>query len=227
MMQSWRRLLFMHWPIPFDQLRPLVPAELELEQFDGSAWIGMTPFLVTGLRPRGLPRIPSIRSLSEFPELNLRTYVRAGGRSGIYFFSLDAASTMAVLGARAAYRLPYHTADMSMEERDGWIEFRSARQRASAELDIRYRGSGEIFQAAEGTFEQFVIERYALFTITGGGDMWRAEIHHAPWLLQSAEAVIERNTVPQAHGIQLPDREPVLHFAARQDTLIWLPKSVG
>lgn len=223
MFQSWQQLLFMHWPLPYAQLRLLVPPQLELEQFGGSAWIGMTPFLLTGLRPRGLPGTPAIPFISEFPELNLRTYVRAGGRSGIFFFSLDAASTLAVMGARAAYRLPYFPSDMSLDERDGWIDFRSRRRSAGAELDVRYRAAGQLFHATERTFEHFATERYALFTVSGDGQVSRGDIHHAPWALQTAEAELTLNTVPSAHGITLPAREPVVHFAARQDTLIWWP----
>lgn len=221
MFQSWRELLFAHWPVPFQALRPLVPPELVLEQFDGSAWIGLIPFRVTGLRPRLLPPLPGF---SQFPEMNLRTYVRVGSRPGIFFFSLDAASTLAVLAARLGYRLPYFRADMRVHSRDGWVHYGSRRYRGGAEFAGRFRPVGEVFHAQAGTLEHFLIERYALYAIVGNGRILRGDIHHRPWPIQPAEAVIERNTVPAAHGISLPARAPLLHYAARQDTLVWPPK---
>ncbi|MBW3534703.1 MAG: DUF2071 domain-containing protein [Gemmatimonadetes bacterium] len=222
MYQSWRRLLFAHWPLPHDRLRAAVPGELTLDTFDGSAWLGLTPFRVTDLRPRGVPAIPVG---SDFPELNLRTYVRVGDRPGVYFFSLDAGSRLGVMGARALYHLPYHAADMSQEERAGWIHYRSERSDgASAVFQGRYRPTGPAAAPAAGTLEHFLTERYALYTVLGDGAVLRADIHHRPWPLQTAEAVIERNTVPEAEGLELPERAPLLHFAERQDTLVWAPE---
>lgn len=107
MFQCWRDLLFAHWPVPAESLRRLVPAGLTLQEFEGRAWVGVTPFLLTGLRPRALPAIPG---LSRFPEINVRTYVTAQDRPGVFFFSLDAGSTLAVIAARALYSLPYFRA---------------------------------------------------------------------------------------------------------------------
>jgi uncharacterized protein YqjF (DUF2071 family) len=221
MFQSWRELLFAHWPLPPERIRALVPEPLLLEEFDGRAWIGITPFLLTDLRARGLPAIPGV---SEFPELNLRTYVRFGDKPGIFFFSLDAASGAAVIAARAFYRLPYHRAEMSIAHRDGWIEYLSRRSEGDAEFIGRYRAVGESFHAPPGTLEYFLTERYALYTVLRNGDVLRGEIHHSPWTLQNAEAKLDRNTLAAASGITLPDRPPLLHFSARQDTLIWAPE---
>lgn len=224
MFQSWRELLFAHWPVPTEELRPLVPPQLVLEEFDGSAWVGLTPFFLAQLRPRYLPPLPGA---SSFPEMNLRTYVRVGDRPGIYFFSLDAASRLAVAGARALYRLPYYHAEMSIAHAGGWIHYRSRRREGEpAEFIGRYRPTGAIFNARPGTLDYFLIERYALYVVLRNGKILRGDIHHAPWPLQPAEAEIERNTVASARGITLPDREPLLHFAARQDTLVWPPRLV-
>jgi uncharacterized protein YqjF (DUF2071 family) len=233
--QSWRELLFAHWPLPREALRPLVPPQLTLEEYDDAAWIGQTPFRLTGLRPRLLPPLPGA---STFPELNLRTYVRVGDRPGIFFFSLDAASRLAVLGARTLYRLPYFHAKMRIESRAGWIHYRSRRiddganagagadPGPGAEFIARYRPDGPVFNAAPGSIEHFLTERYALYVVLRDGKILRGDIHHRPWPLQRAEAEIERDTVPAAHGITLPDRPPLLHFSARQDTLIWPPRLV-
>ncbi|MEX2572592.1 MAG: DUF2071 domain-containing protein [Gemmatimonadota bacterium] len=222
MFQSWRQLLFAHWPVPADALRPLVPRELVLEEFEGSAWVGLTPFRLTGLHARFLPPVPG---LSEFPEMNLRTYVRFKGKPGIHFFSLDAGSRLAVLGARIGYRLPYYTADMHVEAgTDGWVRYRSRRQDATgAEFMARYRPEGDVFQAEAGSLEHFLSERYALYSVLRNGTILRGEIHHRPWPLQRAEAIVETNSVASAHRISLPDGPPLLHYSERQDTLVWPP----
>lgn len=224
MFQSWRRLLFAHWPLPPARLRPLVPDALELETFDGRACVGLTPFHLHGLRPRFLPALPGP---SNFPEMNLRTYVRVGDRPGIFFFTLEAGSSLAVAAARAFYRLPYHRADMETGEENGWVRYRSRRRDGSAAFEGRYRPSGPVSHAGEGTIEHFLTERYALYAVLRNGGLLRGDIHHRPWPLQPAEADIEVNTVAAAHGIELPDREPLLHYSERQDTLVWPPKPVA
>jgi uncharacterized protein len=221
MFQTWRRLLFAHWRVPFDALRPLVPRQLELEEYDGSAWVGLTPFLLTDLRPRYLPALPRV---SDFPEMNLRTYVRRGDRPGIFFFSLDAGSRLAVAAARAMYRLPYFHASMTIDQEGDWIRYASRRETpGAAEFVARYRPTGASFQPALGSLEHFLIERYALYAVLRNGHVLRGDIHHEPWRVRAAEAVIERNTVPAEHGIPLPDEPPLLHYSARQDALIWPP----
>lgn len=224
MFQSWRELLFAHWPVPAKELRPVVPGELALEEFGGSAWVGLTPFRLTGLRPRFAPPAPG---LSTFPELNLRTYVRVGDRPGIYFFSLDAASRLAVLGARTLYRLPYHHAEMRIREEDGWIAYRTGRVDGEAGFTARYRATGPTFRAEPGTLPYFLTERYAFYVVLGNGRVLRGDIHHLPWILQLAEAVIETNTIAKAAGIALPDQPPIVHYSHRQDTLIWPPIAVA
>lgn len=222
--QSWRHLLFAHWPIPRETLRSLVPPQLTLEEYDGTPWLGLTPFLLADFRPRLLPPLPG---LSTFPELNLRTYVRTGDKPGVFFFSLDAASRLAVLGARTLYRLPYHHARMRIRLRDGWFQFQSRRDDdTSATFTARYRPIGPTFNAAPGSLEHFLTERYALYVVLKNGQLLRGDIHHRPWPLQPAEATFERNTIPAAHAITLPDLPPLLHFATRQDTLTWPPKLV-
>lgn len=223
--QSWRRLLFAHWPVPVDRVRPLVPSPLTVEEFDGRAWLGLTPFRVVGLRLHGLPPIPGT---ADFLEMNLRTYVRFRGRPGVFFFSLDAASRAAVLGARLLYRLPYRLARMSAAGGGtGWIRYRSRRtDDPPAEFRARYRPTGASFRAEPGTLEHFLIERYALYSVLGSGAVLRADIHHRPWDLRPAAAEVERNTVPEAHGLPVSGPPPLLHYAERQDTLVWLPSLV-
>jgi uncharacterized protein YqjF (DUF2071 family) len=222
--QTWDDLLFAHWPVPEAELRPLVPDALELEKRDGSAWLGVVPFSLTGLRLRGTLPLPVV---SEFLELNVRTYVTFGGKPGIWFFSLDASSGLAVEAARRIYRLPYFRARMSLERRGGWIEYASSRSEAAARPFVwegRYRPDGEASPPDEGSLEHFLTERYCLYVVDGG-DVLRAEIHHVPWPLQPALAEIELNTMAPG-GIELED-EPLLHYSARQDAVIWPLERVG
>ena len=198
MFQSWRDVLFAHWRVPFERLRPLVPGSLVVEEFDGSGWVGLVPFRIVDLHPRLVPPLPG---LSDFPEMNLRTYVRVGDKPGVYFFSLDAASTAAVLAARVGYRLPYFRADMKVASLDGWVEYRSRRRCGQAEFIGRYAPLGEARTAEPGTLEHFLVERYALYAPAAGGLVLRGDIHHRPWPLQPAQAVIDVNSVLSAHGI--------------------------
>jgi hypothetical protein len=222
--QTWRSLLFAHWPVPEAALRPAVPAELPIDTFAGSAWLGITPFAVSGARPHGTPPVPA---LSGFLETNVRTYTTVGGRPGIWFLSLDAASALAVLGARRTYRLPYFHAAMRATRHGGRIEYRTARADPAAALALTYGPAGEAFTAAPGTLEHFLTERYCLYALDARHRMLRADIHHPPWPLQPAEARIAHNTMTAPYGIALPDRDPLVHYAARQDVVIWPLRAVG
>jgi uncharacterized protein YqjF (DUF2071 family) len=217
--QTWRDLLFAHWPVPVDLLRNVVPPALPIDAWEGVGWIAVTPFEVTGLRLRGTLPPPVV---SRFAETNVRTYTTVDGKPGIYFLSLDAASALAVAGARAAYRLPYFRARMAVERSDGEIRYRSARVGSTALLRARYRPTGAAFQARPGTLEHFLIERYCLYTVDGDR-IRRADIHHPPWDLQPAQAEFAENTMAAAAGVSLGAREPLLHYAPRQDVVIWPP----
>lgn len=217
MAQTWHDLLFAHWPIPVEVMRPLVPSQVELDTFDRQAWVGVVPFWMSGVRARGLPAIPG---LSRFPELNVRTYVTLGEKPGVYFFSLDAASLPAVRAARALYHLPYFHAQMRSEIVSEQIVYRSVRHDAKAEFRGRYGPCAPVQFGAPGTIEHWLTERYCLYTVHRG-EVYRGEIHHQPWLLQDAQAEIEVNSMATAADIALPDSRPLLHFSRRLDVLIW------
>jgi uncharacterized protein YqjF (DUF2071 family) len=224
MAQTWENLLFAHWPVPAAAVREHVPMELSIDEYDGSAWVGVTPFRLSGLRLRAAPPAPF---LSSFLELNARTYVTYEDKPGIWFFSLDASSRLAVESARRGYRLPYFTARMSALRWDGVIRYsseRTSRRARPAALSARYGPDGRVFDAAPGSLEHFLTERYCLYT-TDGGRVFRGEIHHKPWPLQAASGEFERNTMPPP-GIEI-DAEPLLHFAGRQDVVIWSLDAVG
>ena len=218
--QTWEDLLFAHWPVDADALRRLLPDAVRLQTHDGVAWLGITPFRISGLRLRGTLPLPRV---SGFLELNVRTYVTAGGKPGIWFFSLDASSRLAVEVARRTYKLPYFPARIDVDRRDGWIEFDSARvgnHEGPHVFSARYRPAGDEFHAAPGSLEEFLAERYCLYALDERGRLHRAEIHHSPWPLQPAEATIELNTMAP-EGLALPDERRLLHFARVQDVVIW------
>jgi uncharacterized protein YqjF (DUF2071 family) len=226
MAQSWHDLLFTHWPVDAAVLRPLLPPQLQIDTFEGQAWIAVVPFRMTGVRLRGTPTVPW---LSAFPELNVRTYVTFGEKPGVWFFSLDAGNSLAVAIARAWFHLPYFRARMTCEERKGWIHYESERTHRGVPVGLlkgQYRPGGKVLSPRFGTLEHFLTERYCLYTNDGRGQIIRAEIHHRPWPLQLAEAEFTGDTMAEASGIVLPARKPLLHFAKRQDVVVWRPERV-
>jgi uncharacterized protein YqjF (DUF2071 family) len=214
MAQTWEDLLFAHWRAPAEALAALLPDGLELDLYEDEAWIAIVPFRLTTLRLHGLPPLPYV---SSFLELNARTYVTAGGKPGVWFFSLDASSELAVLAARYSYKLPYHRADMNADWRGGWLSFES--RRGSEAFDGRYRPDGDELEPDPRSLAHFLTERYCLYTVDAGR-LKRGEIHHPPWPLRPAIAEIEENSMPPP-GVEPADEDPLLHFSARQDVLIW------
>jgi hypothetical protein len=220
MFQSWQKLLFAHWPLEPAALRRLIPAQLEIDTRDDSAWIGITPFLMRDLRPRGVPPLPLV---SDFLELNVRTYVRHEDRPGVWFFTLETDSRVAAAAARFMYSLPYHVAEMTARVQDGWVDYRSAR--AAGEVAARYRGLGPATPAQPGTLAHFLTERYALYS-RRSSRLYRGEIHHAPWSLQDAEGEVTLLSLVEGLGLPLPAGAPLLHYSERQDTFVWAPHRI-
>ena len=226
MTQRWNDLLFAHWPIPTAAIAPLIPDGLQVDTFQGSAWIGVVPFWMDRIKLRGLPPLPFVGSL---PELNLRTYVRdrRTGTPGVFFLSLDANNLLVVGVARTMYSLPYYWAEMKMQQRsERDFVFYSRRRWTRSEIifKARYRGLGPNRNLAEsrgGSLEYFLTERYCFFTRSQTGEPMRANIHHVPWPLEDAEAEIERNDLAATIGIRLPDEQPVLHYSRRLAVYVW------
>ena len=227
MTQSWHDLLFAHWPIDAEMLRRQMPSGLPVDHFEGHAWLGIVPFHMTNVAPRGVPSLPMI---SAFPELNVRTYVTLGGKPGVYFFSLDAASKAAVAAARTLFGLPYHAASMDVAVVGDSIRYDSRREGSDdppAEFIARYAPSGPASIPQPGTLDYFLTERYCLYTVDKDFRAHRLDIHHPPWALQPATAQIDVNTMARAAGLELPAGvPPLLHFAKRQDMVAWLPTRV-
>jgi uncharacterized protein YqjF (DUF2071 family) len=219
--QTWRDLLFAHWPLNPTDLRRRIPRRFELDLFDGRAWLGIVPFSMSNVGLRGLPSLPGV---STFPELNVRTYVRVDSKPGVYFFSLDANSWLAVTVAQRLLNLPYHLATMETSTIGERIEFSSTRAAgAFTAFTASYGPAGNPFVCQPGTLEYFLTERYCLYHHTRGGIPYRLDIHHPPWTLQSAWAEFPLNSMATANGLALSDTQPLLHFAKRQDVVAWTP----
>jgi uncharacterized protein len=210
--QSWVDLAFLHWRVDPEALEPLLPEWAELDLFDGEAWLGIVPFVLTALRVRGLVPAPVF---STFPELNVRTYVTRDGRPGVWFLSLDAGSRWFVETAKRLYRVPYRLARMSSRRDGGGVRYASARK--GAVFTARYRGDGPLFRAEPGSLEEFLTERYCLYT-EDRGRAQRAEIHHPPWDLQRCDVELELNTMAP---VRLAGRPEHGLFSPRQDTVVW------
>ncbi|MEZ4521196.1 MAG: DUF2071 domain-containing protein [Thermomicrobiales bacterium] len=224
--QRWHDLLFAHWRVEPERLQALLPEPLEIDIFDGSAWIAVVPFAMSGVRLRGLP---GNTRLSSFLELNVRTYARLGDRDGVFFFSLDAASRVAVSAARRWFHLPYFNARMDLRQRGDQIHYRSRRTHrgaAGAELGISYRPTGPAAVSAPGSLEEWLVERYRLLVARRDGRIMSGEIHHGPWLLQPVEVEIHRNTMTDWLNLPLSGPPDHIRFARFQDVVVWRPKVI-
>jgi len=215
MKMRWESLLFAHWRVDAALLRPLIPAGLDIESFDGSAWIGIVPFTMTGVRASFLPPIPGTHS---FHELNVRTYVRTPGGeeqdAGVWFFSLDAANRLAVRAARTTYGLPYFDAEMRLERSAGEVRYasrRTHRNAPEASLEAVWREGEPLPRSRPGSLEHFLTERYCLYAARGAR-LYRARIWHEPWPLRSAEVVSWRSTMVEALGIAEPGPIAAAHL---------------
>jgi uncharacterized protein YqjF (DUF2071 family) len=212
---GWHELTFLHWRVPVATLRPLVPPALEIDTFEGDAFVGLVPFTMTGVRPWWAPPLPGI---DDFHETNVRTYVHHQGASpGVWFFSLDAASLLAVTAARVIWRLPYHHARMTLERSEAGVRYASARKRPGplpGTCRVSCRPLGEPAAARPGTLEHFLAERYLLYTAARRGGLLRGAVHHAPYPLQRAGIAECDETLLEAAGIARPAVAPLAHYAS-------------
>jgi uncharacterized protein YqjF (DUF2071 family) len=227
MRQVWNDLLFAHWPVPPEVMRPLIPAQFDLDNFDGQCWIGVVPFHMTNVRIRAFSPIPFTY---RFAELNVRTYVVYKNRPGVYFFSLDAATAPAVWAARNFFHLPYFNARMPFKVEGDNVTYSSTRTHhhaPPARLEVTYGPTGPVYRAQPGRIDDWLTARYCLYTTDSRQRVYRGEIRHQPWPLQAAQATFTANTMAGAAGITLPESAPLLQFAKRLEVLIWPLQSVG
>lgn len=218
---SWHDLLFAHWSFDPVDVQALLPRGVVVDTFDNRAWIGVVPFRMSDVAPRGVPAMPW---LSAFPELNVRTYVSLNGKPGVWFFSLDATNPIAVRVARFGFHLAYKDAAMSIDQRNGWYEYSSKRKvkydEAKANFVGRYRSTGKVYHASEGTLEHWLTSRYCLYTVDRKGKLLRGEIDHPPWPLQNAELEVEENSMLSWLGLEISEA-PHLLFSKDIDVRAW------
>jgi len=221
MAQTWRDLLFAHWPVMEAELRRVVPPQFELDLFEGQGWIGVIPFRMDGIHPRFTFPLPWI---SATPEINVRTYVTCGGKRGVCFFSLDASNVLAVKIARRVFHLPYFQATMNVRSKGETVRYQT--KRSGAEFRGSYAPSSNVEFARPGTLEYWLTERYCFYALDSKDNVVRGDIDHAPWPLQRAEARIEANSMAASAGITLPDAAPMVHFSRKIDVVVWMPQCV-
>lgn len=221
--QRWLELLFAHWPIDAEQLRPHIPDGLEIDQFDGTAYVAVVPFRMEGVMRRPLPDLPWI---SAFPELNVRTYVTHNGKPGVYFLSLDATNPLAIWAARTFFYLPYRRARMRVQRNAARITYASQRTSKEAELRGWYAPNCDPFESTPGTIEHWLTERYCLFANNKRGRISCTEVHHAPWPLQTAQADFSSNSMLTANGLPCDGPPALLHYADSIDVVVWSPEWV-
>ena len=220
MYQSWGNLLFMHWEVSVEALRKHVPRRLEIDTFEGRAYVGLTPFKLWGVRPVFTPPLPLV---SEFLEINVRTYVHLDGVPGVWFFSLDANSHVAVQGARTLFRLPYFHARIEMEEEGATTRYTVTRDDTSgapAEFEATWEAGAERGAAEPGSLDFFLVERYCLYA-ADKEKLFRARIHHAPWPLRDAALHEHRSSMIEAAGLSKSGGDPLTHHGGPVDVEVW------
>lgn len=213
MKQEWHDVVFLHWPVGKEWLRRFVPGRLEIDLYNGQAWIGVVLFQAKATRLRLLPPIPGTRS---YLELNVRTYVKYGDRQGVYFFSLDADSPLAVEVAGFGDFLPYRHAEMKLKKRKGQLEFCNRRIPADSfpeSLKITFQPDSE--PIAGSRIEKWLTERYCLWT-KPQKQLWRVDISHSPWSLQYIKGEIYRNSMAAFLPVSLHHALPMAHYAKKK-----------
>jgi len=222
MRMRWRELLFAHWLVDAATVRPLIPAALELDLFEGRCYVGAVPFLMENVTPRFMPPLPGLHA---FPELNLRTYVIAGGKPGVWFFSLDAGQKLAVRAARRFFHLPYFDAKFEIDVTGGQVAYASLRTHhhaPAAKFSAQYRPIGPVYESTSGSLDAWLTDRYCLYSADRTGNTYRGEIDHPPWPLQKAEATVPINTLGNSFGIEMAQQPVTLHFAKSLDVRAWM-----
>ena len=212
---EWRHVLVASWPVDPELLAPRVPDGLDVDTFDGRAWLSVVPFVMKDVRPSGVPASVG----RTFGELNLRTYVTGDAGPGVFFFNLDATDRLGVALARLLFRLPYYRAEMRVERRGDTLDFRSHRTHSGVpdlEFDATYRPIGEPEPTSAGTFEEFLMERYRFYA-AGRSRLFRGEVAHDPWRVADADATFRTNDLFDANGFEHPDSVPHLVYSPGVD----------
>jgi uncharacterized protein len=219
MRQKWNNLLFLHWSVDPQVLRPFIPAELEIDTFEGHAWIGITPFTLDDVHLTGIPPIPG---LSSFHELNVRTYVHAHGIPGIWFFSLDASKLLPAVAARLFFMAPYFKAQIEFRQVSGGFNFALTRLASSARFRASWSTGVRLRDPDLESLAFFVVERYCYFAVENC-NVYMTRIYHHPWILDEATVLSYESTMFETLGICEPAAAPLAYFSQEQNVDIWGP----
>ena len=208
--QEWRELTFMHWKVDPERLKPHLPDGLEIDLFNGEAYVGVIPFVMKNVRPRGLPSVPGI---STFAEFNVRTYVIKDGQAGVFFLTLDAKSLVTCFYAPRAYGLPYRYAKAKVKYEGESLQWRSRRSSDGAELIGSTSNKGPLQSSDSNTLEHYFFERYCLYT-EHQGCIRRAYVYHQPWSFTEAEVNLESNSLLESYNMGLDALSPdLIHYS--------------
>jgi uncharacterized protein len=225
--QVWQDVFFAHWQVSKQVLRRHVPAGLELDLTAGTAWVSAVAFRMCRARPRFLPAVGLV---SDFFELNLRTYVQFAGRPGIYFLSMDAGKTLSVIVSRLLSPLPYQKARMAFESREGNYRFESVRPRRDGRpiaFSAAWSPGPELRPAPASSLDAWLTERYCLYAVAGRGRLVRALVDHQPWRLQRPRASIAVNSLGEPFGLELSRPPDAVHFSPGLEAKAWGFEGVG
>ncbi|MCD5322294.1 MULTISPECIES: YqjF family protein [Pontibacillus] len=220
MKQDWNDLIFIHWPVKVDDLRPHVPDCFDIDTYEGWAWIAIVPFQMKNIQLRGLPPVPGFNQLLE---LNVRTYVTYNGEPGVYFYTLDANHLIGVGIARYVFGLNYVTARMSLDQQDGTYHFLSRRTHTGyppAHFHARYKPVSPVLRTQPGSLMYWLTERYALW-VNRGKRIYKGPIFHQNWQLQKAEVEMPINDLTDFLPSSVFDRKPVAYFSKNLHTSIF------
>jgi uncharacterized protein len=211
--QRWLNLAFIHWEIDPAQLRSKIPAQLEIDLHEGKAWIAIVPFDMKGVTFRGLP---AVSVFSDFPEVNVRTYVEYEGKKGVWFFSLDVPKQFAVWTARTFFHLPYRRAKVDVVEQDPSVYY--SHQMNHCAFEAIYKPT-QTCNWDKNSFEIWATERYSLYCQSKRGQLYRTEVHHPQWPLEKAEISIKRNTL--LNDFEIGDQHPSVLFSRSLDVVAY------
>lgn len=215
--QVWENILFLHFHVPKEIIEPQIPSQLDIDCFEGKAWIGLIPFYMREIARRPFPPVPGLK---EFPEFNVRTYVRHGNRRGIWFFSLDITNRLAAWAARTLFHLPYRTASMQCpRDEKGWVHYLSHEPHSGQCFQARYRPSSGPLPADPLSFIHWASERYCLFTSDNKNHLFRGDIHHPPWTFYRAEVEGLNENILQKFGAI--GMHPDTVFCPKLDVVVW------
>jgi uncharacterized protein YqjF (DUF2071 family) len=221
---GWHHLLFLHWPVEAAKLQRLLPRELEIDTYDGQAYIGLVPFEMSNVHPSWLPHTPLQNRYDRFPEINVRTYVRHHGQNpGVWFFSLDASNLPAVIAARSWFKLPYFWSRIRVQHENNASKYfvrRLGPRPTPAHCALEYHVEDEAAQAAAaGSIEEFLVERYRLYSQRGEA-LFAGQVRHHPYQLQRAKVLWLRENLVRRAGVSVRGAPPLVHYARGVDVEI-------